>query len=181
MREHNFGSIVNTSIHEAYPGHHLQLAVANGHPSLARLLIDAPEFVEGWAMYCEQMMREEGFDTTAEHRLMMHTDAIWRACRIILDVKLHCGQIGVGEATDFLVEQTGFERANAAAEVNRYTYTPTYQLSYLLGKVLLLRLRDDERRRLGSAFQLGRFHDALLREGSLPISIQRRLLEARDY
>ena len=181
MREHNFGSIVNTSIHEAYPGHHLQLAVANGHPSLARLLIDAPEFVEGWAMYCEQMMREEGFDTTAEHRLMMHTDAIWRACRIILDVKLHCDQIGVSEATDFLVEQTGFERANAAAEVNRYTYTPTYQLSYLLGKVLLLRLRDDERRRLGSAFQLGRFHDALLREGSLPISIQRRLLEARDY
>ena len=113
---------------------------------------------------------------------MMHTDAIWRACRIILDVKLHCGQIGVGEATDFLVEQTGFERANAAAEVNRYTYTPTYQLSYLLGKVLLLRLRDDEQpaARL-CLLSLRRFHDALLREGSLPISFQRRLLEARDY
>ena len=113
------------------------------------MLVDAPEFVEGWAMYCEQMMREEGFDTTPAHRLMMHTDAIWRACRIILDVKLHRGEIGVDEAIDFLVEQTGFERPNAAAEVHRYTYTPTYQLSYLLGKVLLLRLREDEQRRLG--------------------------------
>ena len=181
MREHNHGSIYNTSIHEAYPGHHLQLAAANRHPSLARLLIDAPEFVEGWAMYCEQMMREEGFDTAPEHRLMMHTDAIWRACRIILDVKLQRGQMGAADATDFLVEQTGFERPNAAAEVNRYTYTPTYQLSYLLGKVLLLRLRDDERRRLGSSFSLGRFHDAMLAEGSLPVSVQRRLLEAREY
>jgi uncharacterized protein (DUF885 family) len=181
MREHNQGSIYNTSIHEAYPGHHVQLAAANGHPSLARLLIDAPEFVEGWAMYCEQMMREEGFDTPPEHRLMMHTDAIWRACRIILDVRLHRGEMGVAEGTDFMVEQTGFERPNAAAEVNRYTYTPTYQLSYLLGKVLLLRLRDDERRRLGGRFNLGRFHDAMLGEGSLPISVQRRLLEAREY
>jgi len=176
MREHNYASIYNTSIHEAYPGHHLQLAAANEHPSLVRLLVDAPEFVEGWAMYSELMMREEGFDTAPEHRLMMHTDAIWRACRIILDVKLHRGQIGVEEAIDFLVEQTGFEQPNAAAEVKRYTYTPTYQLSYLLGRVLLFRLRDDERRRLGERFSLRAFHDAMLRQGSLPISFQRRLL-----
>jgi uncharacterized protein (DUF885 family) len=178
MREHNFASIYNTGIHEAYPGHHVQLAVANRHPSLARLLIDAPEFVEGWAMYCEQLMREEGFGTAPEHRLVMYTDAIWRACRIILDVQLHRGAIGVEEATEMLVEQTGFERPNAAAEVNRYTYTPTYQLSYLLGKVLLLRLRDDERRRLGGGFDLRHFHDAMLAEGSLPVSLQRRLLAA---
>ena len=176
MREHNFASIYNTSIHEAYPGHHQQLAAAIGHPSLVRLLIDAPEFVEGWAMYCEQMMREEGFDTQPEHLLMMYTDAIWRACRIILDIRLHRGELTVEEATDFLVEQTGFERPQAVAEVNRYTYTPSYQLSYLLGKVLLLRLRDDERRRLGDAFSLKGFHDALLSEGSLPISFHRRLL-----
>jgi uncharacterized protein (DUF885 family) len=140
------------------------------------VLVDAPEFVEGWAMYCEQMMREEGFDTSPEHRLMMYTDSIWRACRIILDVRLHRGQIGVDEATDFLIEHTGFERPNARAEVHRFTYTPTYQLSYLLGKVLLLRLRDDERARLGSDFSLRGFHDAMLRQGGLPISFQRRLL-----
>ena len=165
MREHNLASIYNTSIHEAYPGHHQQLAAANENPSLTRLLVDAPEFVEGWAMYCELMMREEGFDTSAEHRLMMHTDAIWRACRIILDVKLHRGQIGVNDATDFMVEQTGFERPNAAAEVKRYTYTPSYQLSYLLGRVLLLRLREDEKRRLGDQFSLLNFHDSMLAPG----------------
>jgi uncharacterized protein (DUF885 family) len=176
MREHNYSSIRNTSIHEAYPGHHHQLSAAITHPSLVRLLVDAPEFVEGWAMYCEQMMREEGFDTAPESLLMMYTDAIWRACRIILDIRLHRGEIGVAEAIDFLVEHTGFERPNAEAEVRRYTYTPTYQLSYLLGKVLLLRLRDDEKRRLGSGFSLRRFHDGLLYAGSLPISFHRRAM-----
>lgn len=176
MREHNHASIYNTSIHEAYPGHHLQLVVANEHPSLTRLLVDAPEFVEGWAMYCELMMREQGFDTAPAHRLMMHTDAIWRACRIILDVKLQRGQIGIEEAIDFLVEQTGFERPQAAAEVKWYTYRPTYPFSYLLGRQLLLRLRADEQARLGDAFSLRAFHDALLNQGSLPISFQRRLL-----
>ncbi len=176
MREHNYASIYNTSIHEAYPGHHQQLAAAITHPSLVRSLVDAPEFVEGWAMYCEQMMREEGFDTAPEHILMMYTDTIWRACRIILDIKLHRGEVSIPDAIDFMIEQTGFERPHATAEVNRYTYTPTYQLSYLLGKVLLLRLRDDEKRRLGDRFLLRAFHDAMLREGSLPISFHRRLL-----
>jgi uncharacterized protein (DUF885 family) len=176
MREHNHASIYNTSIHEAYPGHHVQLAVANEHPSLVRLLVDAPEFVEGWAMYCELMMREQGFDTAPSHRLMMHTDAIWRACRIILDIKLQRGQMSVAEAIDFLVEQTGFERPNAASEVKWYTYRPTYPLSYLLGRVLLLRLRGDEQRRLGGSFSLRGFHDALLNQSGLPISFQRRLL-----
>jgi len=178
MREHNRSSISNTSIHEAYPGHHLQLSVSTRHPSLTRLLADAPEFTEGWGMYSEQLMREEGFDDDARFRLAMHTDAIWRACRIILDIRLHRGEIGVDEAVDFLVEQTGFERANARAEVRRYTYTPTYQLSYLLGKVLLLGLRDEQRRRLGDRFRLRDFHDTMLRNGSIPISFHRRLLAA---
>jgi uncharacterized protein (DUF885 family) len=180
MREHNRSSIANTSIHEAYPGHHLQLLCSNSHPSLVRILIDAPEFVEGWGMYSEQMMREEGFDTGLMSRFAMYTDAIWRACRIVLDVRLHRGEIGVDEATDFLVEHTGFERPQAQAEVFRYTYTPTYQLSYLLGKTLILRLRDEERRRLGRDFSLGRFHDRMLYAGNLPISYHRRLLRQGD-
>jgi uncharacterized protein (DUF885 family) len=176
MREHNYSSISNTSIHEAYPGHHLQLHVANAHPSLTRLMTDAPEFTEGWGMYSEQMMREQGFDAAPNFRLNMHTDAIWRACRIILDVRMHRGEIGIEDAIRFLVRETSFEEANARAEVRRYTYTPTYQLSYLLGKVLLLGLRDDEQRRLGAAFSLRDFHDALLRNGSLPVSFHRRIL-----
>jgi uncharacterized protein (DUF885 family) len=176
MREHNYASISNTSIHEAYPGHHLQLDTARRHPSLTRLLTDAPEFVEGWGMYSELMMREQGFDADPRFRLIMHTDAIWRACRIILDVRMHRGEIGVEQATDFLVEQTSFERPNAQAEVQWYTYRPTYPLSYLLGRTLLLGLRADEQRRLGDRFSLKAFHDTLLRNGSLPISFHRRLL-----
>jgi uncharacterized protein (DUF885 family) len=176
MREHNRSSIINTSIHEAYPGHHLQLSAATTHPSLARLMLDAPEFVEGWGMYSEQMMREEGFEAGPACMFALYTDAIWRACRIVLDVRLHRGELTVAEAADFLVEHTGFERPHAVAEVKRYTLTPTQPLSYLLGKVMLLRLRDDERRRLGSDFSLKRFHDALLYGGSIPISFHRRQL-----
>jgi uncharacterized protein (DUF885 family) len=107
---------------------------------------------------------------------MLHTDAIWRACRIILDVRLHRGELTIDEGVDFLVEQTRFERDNARAEVEWYSYRPTYPLSYLLGRTLLLELRSDEERRLGAAFSLRDFHDALLRNGSLPISFHRRLL-----
>lgn len=178
MREHNRASISNTSIHEAYPGHHLQLSVAARHPSLTRLDCNAPEFVEGWGMYAEQLMREEGFDDGPAFRLSMHTDAIWRACRIILDVRMHRGELTTGEAIDFLVEHTSFEVPNARAEVRRYTYTPTYPLSYLLGKVLILGLREEERRHHGAAFSLRAFHDTLLANGSLPISFHRRLLAA---
>ena len=176
MREHNLGSISNTSIHEAYPGHHLQLDTARRHPSLTRLLADAPEFVEGWGMYSELMMREHGFDDDPRFRVVMHTDAIWRACRIILDVRMHRGEVTIDEAIDFIVEHTSFERPNATAEVRWYTYRPTYPLSYLLGRTLLLKLRADEQRRLGDAFSLKGFHDTLLRNGSLPISFHRRLL-----
>ena len=176
MREHYRASISNTSIHEAYPGHHLQLALAARHPSLTRAEVSAPEFEEGWGMYSEQMMREQGFDDGPEFRVALATDAIWRAARIVLDVRMHRGEVSIDEAADFLIEHTGFERPNALAEARRYTYTPTYNLSYLLGKVLLLALRDEERRRLGAAFSLRAFHDALLRGGSLPISFHRRAL-----
>jgi uncharacterized protein (DUF885 family) len=176
MREHYWASISNTSIHEAYPGHHLQLAIAARHPSLSRMLTNAPEFVEGWGMYSEQMMREEGFDDGPAFRLAMYTDVVWRACRIILDIRMHRGELTADEATDFLVEHTSFETANARAEVRRYTYTPGYQLSYLLGKVLILGLREEEKRRLGPAYDQRAFHDTLLRNGSLPISFHRRLL-----
>ena len=176
MREHNFASISNTSIHEAYPGHHLQLSAASAHPSLTRLLADAPEFVEGWGMYVELMMREHGFDDGPRYRVMLHTDAVWRAVRIICDVLMHRGELSVDEAARFMVEQTGFEEPNARSEVQWYTYRPTYPMSYLLGRTLLISLRASEQQRLGDAFDLKRFHDTLMRNGSLPISFHRRLL-----
>jgi uncharacterized protein (DUF885 family) len=127
-------------------------------------------------MYCEQMMLEQGFEDSPERRVVVATDAIWRAARIILDIQLHRDEVGVDEAVDFLVEHAGFGRPVARAEVQRDTTDPGYNLSYLLGKVLLLRLRADEQARLGESFSLKRFHDALLYSGSLPVSYHRRLL-----
>ena len=177
MREHNLASVSNTSVHEAYPGHHLQLDVARRHPSLTRLMADAPEFVEGWGMYSELMMREHGFDADPHFRVMLHTDAIWRACRIILDVRLHRGEIGIDEATDFMVEHTGFERPNAArrGQAGTRIARPTRCRTCSAGPCCSS-CGPTSRTRLGEAFSLKAFHDTLLRNGSLPISFHRRLL-----
>ena len=177
MREHNRWSISNTSVHEAYPGHHLQLSAAVTNPSLVRLFSGAPEFAEGWAFYCERMMKEAGFDDTPKGWYVVHTDAIWRATRIILDIQLHRGLIGFDEAVDRLVAETGFERPAALAEVKRYTSTPTYQLSYLFGRHMIERLKADVAAREGAAFDQRRFHDTLLYGGTMPVSYARRLFE----
>jgi uncharacterized protein (DUF885 family) len=179
-REHNYASISNTSVHEAYPGHHMQLAGANENPSLVRALsLSAAEFDEGWAFYCERMMKDAGFDDTPRHRWVMHTDAIWRSVRIILDVKLHRGEIGFDDAIDFMIEKTGFERPAALAEVKRYTSTPTYQLSYLYGRHMIEALRDRVRARMGPAFNLKFFHDTLIFGGTMPVSFAARLFEVK--
>ena len=178
MREHNRASISNTSVHEAYPGHHLQLSAAITNPSLVRLFSGAPEFAEGWAFYCERMMKEHGFDATPKGWYVVHTDAIWRAARIILDISLHRGLIGFDEAVDRLVMETGFERPAALAEVKRYTSTPTYQLSYLFGRHMIEKLKADVQAREGTNFELRRFHDTLIYGGTMPVSYARRLFEA---
>jgi uncharacterized protein (DUF885 family) len=180
MREHNRASISNTSVHEAYPGHHLQLSAAITNPSLVRLFSGAPEFTEGWAFYCERMMKEAGFDDRPKGWYIVHTDAIWRATRIILDVSLHRGVIGFDDAVERLVAETGFERPAALAEVKRYTSTPTYQLSYLFGRHMIERLRDDVRRAQGADFELRRFHDTLIYAGTMPVSYARRLFDLNN-
>ncbi len=177
MREHNRASISNTSVHEAYPGHHLQLSAAVTNPSLVRLFSGAPEFAEGWAFYCERMMKEAGFDDSPKGWYIVHTDAIWRATRIILDVQLHRGLIGFDEAVERLVAETGFERPAAVAEVKRYTSTPTYQLSYLFGRHMIEKLKADVQAQEGADFDLRRFHDTLLYGGTMPVSYARRLFE----
>jgi hypothetical protein len=170
LGEHNHAAIVNTSVHEAYPGHHLQFACANQHPSLARLLSAeyATELVEGWAHYCEQLMYEQGFAAGPEVRFVQLNDLIWRACRIVLDVDLSRGRIGADEAVATLVDEVAMDRGAAAAEVRRYTYTPGYQLSYLYGRHLLGKLREGRQRAEGKDFELRAFHDRLLYGGALP-------------
>ena len=169
LREHNYASITNTSVHEGYPGHHLQLTCANKNPSLIRTLCRAIETIEGWAHYCEEFMKDMGYDDTLESRFVQTLDSIWRATRIIIDVKLSCGKMSFNEAVDFLIEQTGMEKKAAIAEVKRYTQNPAYQLSYLLGKHLIKDLKMRVKKRMGSSFSDKFFHDTILNAGSLPM------------
>jgi uncharacterized protein (DUF885 family) len=113
-------------------------------------------------------MHEQGFAAGPEVRFVQLNDLIWRACRILLDIDLSSGRIGMEEAVSMLVEEAAMDPAAAMAEVRRYTYTPGYQLSYLYGRHLLGRLRDSRRQAEGPDFQLRTFHDRLLYSGTLP-------------
>jgi len=179
MRHHGYYEIKNVSVHEGYPGHHLQLCGANTNPSLVRTLAHATETVEGWAHYCEAMMPEHGYDDTPEFRLVQNADLIWRACRIIVDIKLHTREMGFDEAVNFMVENIGMERDGAVAEVKRYTQYPAYQLSYLLGKKLIEDLKADVKERMGKSFTEKFFHDTIIYSGSLPVKFLRDVFKEK--
>ncbi len=180
LKEHNYAGIRNTAVHEGYPGHHLQLSAANLHPSLIRVLsggTGVAETVEGWAHYCEDLMREVGFMDTPEIRFVQLQDIIWRAARIIIDVDLHAGRMAFDEAVQMLVKEAGMAEASAIAEVKRYTQYPTYQLSYLLGKHLIKELREEVEERMGDKFSHAFFHDAIIYAGSIPFFLLRQAVE----
>ena len=162
-----------TALHEGYPGHHLQLSVANRIESLVRRQLGTTVFIEGWALYCEEMMEEEGFLADPRNVLFRLKDQLWRACRVVIDVGLHCSGMSFDEAVDMLVGVAKLERENAAAEVRRYTKTPTQPMSYLIGKKQILELREERRAAEGRRFNLKRFHDRLLSFGSIPVAMIR--------
>jgi uncharacterized protein (DUF885 family) len=172
----NYPSIRNTAVHEAFPGHFLQGAISN-RGSIVRLFADGTETVEGWAHYCEELMREKGFITDLETRLIQVNDMIWRAVRIIVDVKLSRGEMTFEEAVEMLVKEAGMSREAAVAEVNRYTQTPGYPLSYLLGKHLILSLKEEVKLKMGSKFDEKFFHNTILENGYLPISMLRKIFD----
>jgi uncharacterized protein (DUF885 family) len=159
--------------HEAYPGHHLQLVTAQGLASEVRRHIWTPVMVEGWALYCEQLMDESGYYGEEHARLFRMVNLLWRAIRIVLDVGLHTRGMAPAEAVDYMVEHLPIERASAEAEVRRYCAYPTYQLCYAVGRRELLRLRDAYRERAGASFRPKAFHDELLSYGGLPVSLAR--------
>ncbi len=179
LRGHATCSIPVTALHEAYPGHHLQLARANRIASRVRRVYSTPVFVEGWALYCEEMMYEAGFYPDPRVRLFQLKDLLWRACRVVVDVGLHCEGMTPEGAVDLLVSKARLERPNAETEVRRYCATPTQPMSYLIGRREILALRDAYRARAGSRFSLGEFHDALLGYGSIPVGLVREALFAR--
>ncbi len=175
LREHSYAGTRNTAVHEGYPGHHLQLTCATLNPSYARILVGATETVEGWAHYCEDMMKQAGFSADPKTKFVQLLDQIWRACRILIDVDLHMGRMSFGEAVELLVREAGMEKAGAIAEVKRYTYWPAYQLSYLLGKHLIVQLQARVKKDLGTAYSDKFFHDTILYAGSLPMKYMREI------
>ena len=173
LRGHSSASLRTTGVHEAYPGHHLQLVSANSAPTLARRIAGLPDggnlLVEGWAFYCEELMDREGFLDDPVVRLMRLNDQIWRACRVVIDVELHLGRMGLDQAVDFLAREAAMNRREAELECRRYAEEPGQAMSYLLGKREVLRLarRWDEER----GGTLRAFHDELLSWGSLPPAV----------
>jgi uncharacterized protein (DUF885 family) len=171
MLGHNRYGMLLTNVHEGYPGHHLQLTRASTVGSPVRKLLWNTVFCEGWALYCEQLVLEEGMVADPRHKLFQLKDQLWRACRVVIDVKLHTGGMTFDEAVDMLVRVARLERPNAASEVKRYTQSPTQPMSYLMGKQQILDLRERERQRRGSAFSLRAFHDRLLSYGTIPMAL----------
>lgn len=168
---HNRYGMLLTNVHEAYPGHHVQLVKANEGASIVRKLLENTVFIEGWALYCEQLVLDEGMTADPRVRLFQLKDQLWRACRVVIDVQLHTGAMTFDEAVAMLVDVAHLERPNAIGEVRRYTQSPTQPMSYLTGKQQIMALRQSEKTRLGANFDLRTFHDHLLSYGSIPISL----------
>jgi uncharacterized protein (DUF885 family) len=179
LEGHCYAGLPLTAVHEAYPGHHLQLCHANRAGSRLRRLADSHVLAEGWGLYCEELMYEQGYYLDAVTRLFQLKDLLWRACRVVIDVGLHTGKMTFMQAVDYLVEQAMLERVNALMEVKRYTLTPTQPMSYLIGKLQITAMREETRQRLGERFDLREFHTQLLASGTLPPSLVREELAER--
>src|SRR6185295_14973641 len=153
QRGHCIHGIPSMVAHEAYPGHHLQLALSQELASEVPRHIWSPVMVEGWALYSEQLMCETGYYASDQARLFQLVNLLWRAVRVVLDVGLHTRGMSPAEAVDYMVEHLPIERTSAEAEVRRYCAWPTYQLCYAVGRRELLRLRDAYREREGHGFR----------------------------
>jgi uncharacterized protein (DUF885 family) len=156
-----------TCAHEAYPGHHVQFVIQNRHPSRLRRLFAHAIFYEGWTLWCEKMCVEHRLVARPEARLQQLHDALWRACRIVIDCGLQSGSLTFQGAVRLLVERAGFTRARAEGDVNWYTSAPTVPMSYLLGRLELERLHA---RLAAEGWSLRRFNDFILSFGAIPWS-----------
>ncbi len=163
--QQHFG-LALTSAHEAYPGHHLQFCTANRHPSKLRRLFAHAVFYEGWTLWVEQMSVDQAIVTEPVARLGMLHDALWRAHRILIDCGLQTGSMGYDAAAKHLMKHVGFTRGRAEGDVNWYTAMPTVPMSYLIGKMELLRLK---RRKVDEgSMSLKAFNDWALSFGTIP-------------
>ena len=172
--------IPTTAVHEAYPGHHWHLVMSKANPSRLRQVFRTPYFSEGWALYAERMMREQGFFTDLRHEMNQYEATIFRAARIVVDTSLHMGEMTWDEAVTYMTTKTGLTEPTARAEVTRYCAWPTQASSYLTGSLEILRIREAFFAAHGSSDTdaLRAFHDGITSSGGLPIALAERAVLA---
>jgi uncharacterized protein (DUF885 family) len=185
MHSFNIGTVISTAVHEAYPGHYIQFLWLPQAPSKVRKLLGANTDVEGWAHYCEQMMLDEGYGQPGVGakdereskflRLGQLQDALLRNARFIVGIEMHTGKMSFDEAVAFFQKEGYQSKETAMVETKRGTSDPTY-LYYTLGKLEIMKLREDMKKKQGSAFSLEEFHNNFLREGFPPIKIVREAM-----
>ena len=182
LRDYNYPTLWSISIHEVYPGHFLQYQHLRRVESKARksILFAPDSFVEGWAHYCEQMMIEAGFGRHDDSiKLGQLAEALIRLVRVIVCIKLHAEDMSVEQGVRYFRDEAFMEEGSARREAERGTFDPTY-LVYSVGKLMLLKLRQDWKQRQGKAFSLRSFHDTLLGQGSAPFWLHRQLMLGDD-
>lgn len=176
LRSHHTAWIPVIAVHEAYPGHHAQALKVNENPNLLRRVIRESIFSEGWGLFTEELMFEQGFLQGDDVRLTQLRNRLWRAARVILDVSLHTKGMGFEEAVDFLAEKVRFEPYAAELEVGMYLRRPTYVLGYLIGMQEIEAIRADWIDRFGEPHPPSDFYDQLLYIGAIPPQLLREEL-----
>jgi uncharacterized protein (DUF885 family) len=170
LREYNSAMLQILTIHEAYPGHYVQLAYSSRCPSLVRKLLYSGTFAEGWAVYTEQMMLDQGYGdgdlSLRLHQLKFYQRAVINA---ILDNKMHCAAMTDEEAMKLLVERGFQTEAEAVGKIARAKQSSTQLSTYFVGRTAFYRLRQDVQRKQGDKFDLAKFHEAVLSHGTLPV------------
>jgi hypothetical protein len=182
LRDYNYPTLWSISIHEVFPGHFLHYQHLRRVESKARksIMFSPASFVEGWAHYCEQMMMEAGFGRR-EHGIQLGqlAEALIRLARFVVCIKLHAEDMSVEQGVRFFREEAFMEEASARREAERGTFDPTY-LVYSIGKLMLLKLRQDVKHQQGKSFSLRAFHDTLLGNGTAPFWLHRQLMLGSD-
>jgi uncharacterized protein (DUF885 family) len=173
LRENDHGDLVDTAVHEAYPGHHLQLSFARRNPSLIRKALGPSIFAEGWGLYSEELMAELGYYTDEERLLQLEWTLV-RAARIVIDVGLHVSDMSFDQAVKMLTDEVHLERQLALSEVKRYTMSPTQPLAYLTGREMIVKMRERYKQREGAKFSLKKFHTDVLVRGTVSPSLMAR-------
>jgi uncharacterized protein (DUF885 family) len=180
LEEYNGRMVQILTIHEAYPGHYVQLEYSNRHPSLIRRVLFSGVFAEGWAVYTEQMMLDQGYGkgdlVLRLNQLKWYLRAVANA---ILDYKMHCTKMTDAEALAFLTREAYQSEGEALGKIVRAKQTSCQLSTYFVGRMAFYRLRQQIQRELGDSFELGRFHEAVLDHGTLPVKYLPELVRER--